>query len=135
MKSLLAAVTLIGLSAVAAAVFVGLGVFDGEVVDDPYERGIAWDEERRRRAASGLETSIAPGPFRKGQNDIVFRLSGVKGQPVKDRRASLSPGKSRGPFTTACLADRLPHSSPLTSRSGGDRFLALAICPLPFCAW
>ena len=33
--------------AVAGAVFVGIQTFDGTVTDQPYEKGLAWDEREK----------------------------------------------------------------------------------------
>ena len=74
MKTLLASVVIIGLAAVAGAVIVGIRVFDGTVVKEPYERGIAWDEERARLASSGLRVDIIERSFHTGENLISFNV-------------------------------------------------------------
>ena len=82
MKKLLIFVSLTGIAAVVGAVVVGTVMFDGTVVGNPYERGIAWDEEKKRRLSSGLKVSIDPAPFRKGKNEIVVRVLDEKDEPV-----------------------------------------------------
>jgi len=85
MKTLLAAVVVIGLAAVAGAVIVGTRVFDGTVVKEPYERGIAWDEERRRQAASGLQVRVVESSFITGENEIVLLVLDRNGNPFPEQ--------------------------------------------------
>jgi nitrogen fixation protein FixH len=88
MRLFLTFVVVVGLGAVVGAVVVGLRVFDGTVVDRPYERGLAWDEERERREAAELDVSIDGGFFRVGLNNVVVRVS-RKGEPVVDGSVGL----------------------------------------------
>jgi nitrogen fixation protein FixH len=74
MRILLAAVVAVGLAAVAGAVIVGTRVFDGTVVESPYERGIAWDRERSEVISSGLQVSLLGNSFRTGDNLAAFRV-------------------------------------------------------------
>jgi nitrogen fixation protein FixH len=74
MKTLLTAVVVIGLAAVAGAVIVGTRVFDGTVVEDPYERGIAWDEDHARLASSGLRAELVGKSFRTGENLVSLNV-------------------------------------------------------------
>ena len=88
MRAFLVFVALVGLGAVIGAVVVGLRVFDGTVVDRPYERGLAWDEEQERRKEADLDVSIDGGSFRTGLNLMVIRVS-RKGEPVADESIEL----------------------------------------------
>jgi nitrogen fixation protein FixH len=117
MKTLLVVVTVIGLGAVAATVIVGLRVFDGVVVDQPYERGVSWDAERIRREKSGLETSIDPGSFRKGLNEMVFHVVTSGGLPVEHDRVSLRVSR----FETR------EHSREYEARKGEDGALTAPV--------
>jgi nitrogen fixation protein FixH len=81
MKYLLAAVVAIGLAAVAGAVFVGTSVFDGTVVDNPYERGIEWDRELARQRDSGLQVDLVESSFSTGTNEVVVRILDARGEP------------------------------------------------------
>lgn len=94
MKAILVFVTLVGLVAVVGAVVVGSLVFDGTVVDHPYERGIAWDDDRARHEASGITTVLATASFREGENDLVLRAWDRSGTPLEDERLSLRIGRT-----------------------------------------
>ncbi len=84
MRTLLVSVALIGLAAVAGAIVVGTRVFEGTVTRNPYERGIAWDEERRRREDAGLRAAILTGELRRGENDLLVGVYDGEGRPVDD---------------------------------------------------
>jgi nitrogen fixation protein FixH len=93
MRATLIFVTLIGLGAVVGAVVVGSLVFDGTVVEHPYERGIAWDDDRARHEASGITAVLVTASFRKGENDLVLRAWDRSGTPLEDERLSLRIGR------------------------------------------
>jgi nitrogen fixation protein FixH len=82
MKYLLAAVVVIGLTAVVGAVLVGTSVFDGTVVDNPYERGLAWDRELARQRDSGLQVDLVGSSFSTGANEVVIRILDARGEPL-----------------------------------------------------
>ena len=107
MRATLVFVTLIGLGAVVGAVVVGSLVFDGTVVDHPYERGIAWDDDRARHEASGITAVLATAFFRKGENDLVLRALDRSGTPLEDESClSGSGGSPRRPTTGPTSASR-----------------------------
>lgn len=89
MRTLLVFIALTALGAVIGATVVGFMVFDGTVVQDPYGRGIAWDEERKRREASGLIVTLAASSYRSGRNDLVVEVSTRTGDPVGEEDLSL----------------------------------------------
>lgn len=120
MRTVLAAVVCIGLAAVAGAVIVGTRVFDGTVVEHPYERGIAWDRERERLAASGLEVDLVERSFRTGENLVTLRIL-HRGKPLPEKAV---PIEMTRPATTA-------HDRTFTARRGLDGlFRALVDLPL-----
>lgn len=88
MRAFLVFVALVGIGAVVGAVVVGLRFFDGTVIDKPYERGLAWDEEQGRREKAGLVVSIDGAAFRTGLNLMVVRVL-RKGEPVADEAIEL----------------------------------------------
>lgn len=82
MKTLLAAVSVIGVLAVVTAIFVGMGTFEGTVTENPYEKGLKWDAERRERQRLGWSVDLAPGGFVVGRNDITLRVTDRDGTPL-----------------------------------------------------
>lgn len=94
MRALLVLVALTAIGAVIGAVAVGIMVFDGTVVEDPYGQGIAWDEVRKRREASGLTVALVASPYRRGPNDIVVEVLTRTGDPVDEDDLALRVSRS-----------------------------------------
>ncbi len=86
MKTLIVIVSIIGLSAVAGSIFVGVKSFDGIVTEHPYEKGLAWDETRNKEKALGWSVDIGNGKFATGYNDVVLS--------VFDKHGKSHPGAS-----------------------------------------
>ena len=89
MKALLVFVTLAGIGAVIGAVVVGTVVHDGTVVDNPYERGLSWDAERKQREASGIRVGIVDGELPRGPATLLIEAFDGSGAPVADARLAV----------------------------------------------
>lgn len=81
MRTLIIAVTLIGLSAVGGAIIVGLSRFDGTVTDHPYEEGLLWDRTWKRIAELGWKVRIENGVLSMGENEIIISVTDRKKRP------------------------------------------------------
>jgi nitrogen fixation protein FixH len=98
MKIAIAAASTAALGAIAATVWVGVGVREDTVVAHPYEDGLHHDAERHARAALGLAVSL-PGTHEAGAAPIAFELRDRAGGPVDDARVAVElsrPDTSRG---------------------------------------
>lgn len=82
MKTLVIIVTIIGLSAVVGSIIVGRMVFEGKVVDKPYETGLRYDEIEKARTLFVFE--ILNKEFHRGDNDIIFTIKDTSGKVVTD---------------------------------------------------
>lgn len=82
MKAALTIVSVIGLSAVIAAILVGRSTFDGTVVDRPYERGLQYDAVLKETAASGWSVNILPLSFHTGRNELLIEVTDRQGLPL-----------------------------------------------------
>jgi len=82
MKALVIIVTIIGLSAVIGSIIVGNMVFDGKVVDKPYETGLIYDEIQKEKSKFRLE--ILNKDFKRGKNEFIFMLEDNLGRPKTD---------------------------------------------------
>lgn len=82
MKALVIIIIIIGLSAVIGSIIVGSMVFDGKVVDKPYETGLIYDEIQKVK--SELRFEILNKEFKKGNNEAIFILKDHLGRPKKD---------------------------------------------------
>jgi nitrogen fixation protein FixH len=94
MKVLVIIVTVIGLSAVAGSIIVGILVFDGKVVEHPYETGLIYDETERTKSEIKLE--ILNRGFHKGENQIVFTIKDRNNMPIiQDSKFKIQDSKSQ----------------------------------------
>ncbi|RJQ53496.1 MAG: hypothetical protein C4526_06455 [Nitrospiraceae bacterium] len=98
MKTLIIIVTIIGLSAVIGSIIVGGMVFDGVVVEKPYEKGLDWDKRRNEKAESGWNVGIEDKIFRTGDNDIYFSVLDKDGGPLTNAQIAVAISR---PSTTA----------------------------------
>ncbi len=70
MKALLIVISVIGLTAVIGAIVIGTRTFDGTVTPDPYEKGLAWDRERKEREAADLNVRTVIASPHIGHNRL-----------------------------------------------------------------
>lgn len=97
MRILIIIVVIIGFGAVIGSIVVGQRVFEGKVVDKPYERGLEWDRVQREKAELGWRVDIK-NKFKAGNNEIMFSVLDKKGNQLKDIQVSLTISR---PATTA----------------------------------
>lgn len=83
MKALVIIVTIIGLSAIVGSIIVGKMVFDGKVVDKPYEMGLRYDEMEREK--EDLRFEILNRELYTGENVIIFTVSDIRNGYIKDQ--------------------------------------------------
>ncbi|MBI5741682.1 MAG: FixH family protein [Nitrospirae bacterium] len=107
MKTLIITVSIFALSAVVGAIVVGVNVFDGVVVEKPYETGLEWDRIQNEQADSGALNDkglhavfdINPKPVR-AMSELVFSMYlEESGRPVTDADITLDltmPGMFMG---------------------------------------
>jgi nitrogen fixation protein FixH len=82
MKALVIIVTIIGLSAVIGSLIVGKAVFDGKVVDKPYETGLLYDEIEK--AKKELRFEVLNKELKTGKNEVLFTLKDHLDRPITD---------------------------------------------------
>ncbi|MCX8070790.1 MAG: FixH family protein [Thermodesulfovibrionales bacterium] len=81
MKLLIIATLIIGLLVVVGTIIIGDKLFDGTVVDKPYDKGIKWDKTQsvQQKIIVTPETKA----LAKGTNLFVFTITKNDGTPVK----------------------------------------------------
>jgi nitrogen fixation protein FixH len=89
MKTLIAIVIIIGLTAVAGAIFIGVKSFDGIVTEHPYEKGLLWDETERKRSKLGWRVEILNREFITGDNNVVISVLDKNNMPLTLTNAAL----------------------------------------------
>jgi len=90
MRTIIIAVVLMGLAAVAGSIIVGSRNFDGVVVDKPYETGLAWDKVRHENAATGWQIDVGESRFAEGNSELVLSVRDAAGHALKDAEVSIT---------------------------------------------
>ena len=121
MRSLIIALCILALAATIAAIVVGSRMFEGVVVDRPYEAGLQWDEMQRRTARLGWKIEIETQSFRRGTDELLLRVIDRNGAPldVRDVAVTLSRPSTRD-------YDRTYRMTP----GGRGRYRASIVIPL-----
>jgi len=68
--------------AVAGSVFVGIQTFDGTVTDQPYEKGLAWDEIEKNKLELGWSYNLENATLKTGKNKLHITLFDKAGNPL-----------------------------------------------------
>jgi len=89
MRAVIVLITLIGIAAVVGAVYMGVQSFDGVVVEHPYERGLAWDRDQHLKKELGWHIELMQQNFKRGMNQVSFRVLDKNDSPLKDMRVML----------------------------------------------
>ena len=121
MRTVIALAVIAALAAVVGSIVVGVKVFDGLVVDKPYERGLEWDRTQRDREASGLSVTVKNPSLLQGRNDIVILITDARGNPVRLPEVGLAVSRP----SSAVYDQRYE-----TSASADGTFLASVSLPL-----
>ena len=98
MKILIILVTIVALSAVIGSVIVGEKVFDGLVVEKPYEKGLQWDKTRNEKTELGWNVVLKNRAFSAGENDVIISVFDKDGRPLAGAQAIITISR---PATTA----------------------------------
>jgi nitrogen fixation protein FixH len=82
MKIIIYSVIITAILAVAGSVFVGIQTFDGTVTDQPYEKGLAWDEMEKKRSDLGWSYRLENDTLKTGRNELQIALFDKEGSPL-----------------------------------------------------
>lgn len=89
MKTVIIIIVIIGLAAVAGPIIVGIKSFDGTVTENPYEKGLIWDEVQNKKHELGWEVELREKHFTTGDNDISISIRDKSGRAVSGSSVSL----------------------------------------------
>lgn len=84
MKLLIIAVSVLVVLITIATIMTGSSVFDGIVVEKPYEAGLAWDKTQEQKTRLGWTLSMKNGTYHTGRNVLVFSIQDGNGRQLQD---------------------------------------------------
>lgn len=121
MRILIILVSIIALSAVIGSVIVGEKVFDGLVVEKPYEKGLQWDRTQNEKAELGWHVVLRNRTFIPGDNEVIFSVLDKEGKQLAGAQAAVTMSRHS---TTAY------DKNYETTRLGDGSYKALVHFPL-----
>jgi nitrogen fixation protein FixH len=77
-------ISIIAVAATIGTIAVGMKIFDGVVVENPYEAGLAWDETRQNKAALGWSVFLRNSLFKTGRNQLTLEALDRNGRQLKN---------------------------------------------------
>ena len=80
---------ILALAATIGAIVVGSRSFEGIVVDNPYETGLAWDTDRRNQESLGWLVVLQNATYKTGKNDLVIMVRDKNGALLSDAVVSV----------------------------------------------
>jgi nitrogen fixation protein FixH len=89
MRILIALVVLLGLASVIAVIYIGVTTFEGIVVENPYEKGLAWDRAWKEKSALGWAVDLSNKQFREGENELMLSVYDRDGMPLRGAKISV----------------------------------------------
>jgi nitrogen fixation protein FixH len=81
---------ILALAATIGTIVVGSRSFEGIVVDNPYETGLAWDKERRNREDLGWSVALQDATYKTGKNDLIIMVRDKHDLPLSDAVVSVA---------------------------------------------
>jgi len=96
MKALLVLVSVVGLGTVVATLWIGSQVMEPKVVDDPYQHGLHYDQERAARARLGWQARFDREALRPAAGPLGFALVDRAGAPVADAAVRVTVRRASG---------------------------------------
>ncbi|HYG67560.1 MAG TPA: FixH family protein, partial [Anaeromyxobacteraceae bacterium] len=107
MKAFIGVVLAAGLGAVVAAIWVGSTVREEQVVENPYETGLAYDADRAARTSLGWTARVADEGLAPGTSVVRFTLWDGTGAPLDGAEVTVAatrPHTSRDRVTARAHA-------------------------------
>jgi len=93
MRTVIIIISIIALAATIGTIAVGMKIFDGTVVENPYEAGLAWDETHQNKAALGWDLKLRNGLFRTGRNELSLEALDRNGRQLKNAVVSVTTSR------------------------------------------
>lgn len=93
MKALVAAVVLVGVAAVAGAIWIGARTAEETVTPAPYASALDFDHDRHIREALGWEVSVPDAGLHPGDCPLAIAVAGPDGSPLGGANVSVTVGR------------------------------------------
>lgn len=116
MRTVIIIISIIAIAATIGTIAVGMRIFDGIVVENPYEAGLAWDETHRNETALGWSVALKNGFFQTGRNELSLEALDRNGRQLKNAVVSVTTSRpSTRAYDKAYRAARAPDGKFVSS--------------------
>ena len=110
MKTFMVIAIIAALAAVGGSIFMGVRSFDGTVTENPYEKGLLWDDMRNQKSKLGWKVMLDDTKFKIGDNEVIASIMDRNGMPldidlISIIRSRPSSAAYDGTFDTIQLKD------------------------------
>jgi nitrogen fixation protein FixH len=92
-RTVIIIISIIAIAATIGTIAVGMKIFDGVVVDNPYEAGLAWDETYQNKVALGWDLKVRNSAFRTGSNELFLEVLDQKGQKLDNAAVQVTTSR------------------------------------------
>ena len=121
MRNLIVIISIVVVAMTIGTIIVGSRMFDGVVVERPYDTGLAWDEAQKRQARLGWKVVVVNATLNVGSNELILGISDRDGTLLNDATVVVTVSR---PSTKAY--DRIYRAVP----RGGGRYQVPISLPL-----
>ena len=116
MRTVISIVSIIAIAATIGTIAVGMKIFDGVVVENPYDAGLAWDETRRNKDALGWGLKLKNDLFKTGKNELALEVLDRNGRQLDNAAVRVTTSRpSTRAFDKIYPAVRTPDGTFRTS--------------------
>ena len=125
MRTVIVIISIVAIALTIATIVVGIKSFDGVVVENPYETGLAWDETHQNKAALGWNVTLQNNHYITGMNELSLEALDRNGRRLENAMVSV---------TTSRPSTRAYDKTYPTVKTPDGKFLASIALPL-FGSW
>ena len=93
MRTVIIIISIIAIAATIGTIAVGMKSFEGVVVENPYETGLAWDETHQQKAALGWNIILRNKRLRVGKNELSLEALDRNGRQINDAMVSVTTSR------------------------------------------
>jgi len=86
-------ISIIALAATVGTIVVGMKSFDGVVVENPYDTGLAWDDTQQKKDALGWNVTLQNTLLRTGSNELSIEALDGNGRSLENAEVSVSTSR------------------------------------------
>ena len=93
MRTVIIIISFIAIAATTGTIIVGMNSFEGIVVENPYEAGLAWDEKHREKTDLGWIVTLRNSILKTGRNELSIEALDRNGRQLENAVVSVTTSR------------------------------------------